>query len=64
LADAHDELQSAFDVHVVLLHWNVVQTGHGGGALQTVFARKPPKNEEIRTFAQFAIALGKPMKKE
>jgi hypothetical protein len=31
---------------------------------KTVFARKPPKNEEIRTFAQFAIALGKPMKKE
>ena len=32
--------------------------------LGTVFARKTPKNEEIRTFAQFAIALGKPMKKE
>ena len=33
-------------------------------ALKTVFVRKTPKNEEIRTFAQFAIALGKPMKKE
>ena len=31
---------------------------------KTVFVRKTPKNEEIRTFAQFAIALGKPMKKE
>ena len=29
----------------------------------TDFARKTPKNEGIRTFAQFAIALGKPMKK-
>jgi hypothetical protein len=33
-------------------------------AVKTDFARKTPKNEGIRTFAQFAIALGKPMKKE
>jgi len=32
--------------------------------LETDFARKTPKNEGIRKFAQFAIALGKPMKKE
>lgn len=40
LADAHDELQSAFDVHVALLHWNVVHTGHGGGALNAAQALK------------------------
>jgi hypothetical protein len=33
-------------------------------SIKTDFARKTPKNEGIRTFAQFAIALGKPMKKE
>jgi hypothetical protein len=32
--------------------------------LETDFVRKTPKNEGIRTFAQFAIALRKPMKKE
>ena len=32
--------------------------------VKTDFARKTPKNEGILTFAQFAIALGKPMKKE
>jgi hypothetical protein len=31
--------------------------------LRTVFARGSSKKGEIRTFAQFAIALGKPMKK-
>jgi hypothetical protein len=31
--------------------------------LRTVFARGSRKKGEIRTFAQFAIALGKPMKK-
>jgi hypothetical protein len=31
---------------------------------KTVFARGSSKKGEIRTFAQFAIALGKPMKKE
>ncbi len=34
------------------------------GLFITVFAWKTPKNEGIRTFAQFTIALGKPMKKE
>jgi hypothetical protein len=32
--------------------------------IKTDFARKTPKKEGIRTFAQFAIALRKPMKKE
>ena len=33
LPDAHDELQSAFDVHVVLLHLNMVHPGVGGVVL-------------------------------
>jgi hypothetical protein len=36
----------------------------GGAASKTVFAQGSSKKGEIRTFAQFAIARGKPMKKE
>jgi hypothetical protein len=42
-----------------------VERGKGiPNVFETDFARKTPKNEGIRTFAQFAIALRKPMKKE
>jgi hypothetical protein len=40
LAVAHDELQSAFDVHVTLLHWNVVHAGAQGAALNAAQALK------------------------
>jgi hypothetical protein len=40
LADAHDELQSTFDVHVALLHCNVVHAGAQGAALNAAQALK------------------------
>jgi hypothetical protein len=53
---------------VARVHFICKSTEHGGkkklAASKTVFARGSSKKGEIRTFAQFAIALGKPMKKE
>ncbi len=44
LADAHDELQSVFDVHVTLLHWIVVHAGAQGDDLNTAQALKIANN--------------------
>jgi hypothetical protein len=40
LADAHDQLQNAFDVHVAVLHWNTVHAGAQAAALNAAQALK------------------------
>jgi hypothetical protein len=44
LTDAHDELQNAFDVHVAVLHWNVVHAGAQGAALNVAQTLKVVNN--------------------
>ena len=44
LSDAHDELQSTFDVHVALLHWNVVHPRVAGVALNAAQVLKIVNN--------------------
>jgi hypothetical protein len=44
LADAHDDLQNAFDVHLAVLHWNVVHAGAQGAALNAAQALKVANN--------------------
>ena len=40
LADAHDELQNAFNAHVAALRWDVVHVGAGAAALNAAQAAK------------------------
>jgi hypothetical protein len=44
LTDVHDELQIFFDVHVALLHWNVVHAGAQDTALNAVQVLKIDNN--------------------
>ena len=44
LADAHDQLQNAFNSHIAGLRWDVVHTGAGAGALNTAQALKAAGN--------------------
>jgi hypothetical protein len=44
LADAHDQLQNAFDVHVAVLHWNTVHTGAQSVALNAAQTLKVANN--------------------
>ena len=44
LADAHDQLQNAFDVHVAVLHWNTVHAGAQAAALNAAQALKVANN--------------------
>ena len=44
LADAHDELQNAFNAHVAALRWDVVHVGAGANALNAAQAAKVASN--------------------
>jgi hypothetical protein len=44
LADDHDQLQNAFDVHVAVLHWNTVHAGAQAAALNAAQALKVANN--------------------
>ena len=44
LADAHDQLQNAFDVHDAVLHWNTVHAGAQAAVLNAAQALKVANN--------------------
>jgi hypothetical protein len=56
LDDAHDELQSAFDVHVALLLWNVVHAGAGAAALNAAQALKIANSAALNAAQALKIA--------
>ena len=56
LPDTHDELQNAFDVHVALLHWNVVHAGAQGAALNAAQALKRRLFQQRTTLQWSALA--------